>query len=117
MPSDRKKKQAAAKASKKAAAAGGEDGGSGDEGGHHTPVMSANQSLADLTKALESAAIVDSGRTCAGVLSSHPQSRDVHVSSLTLLYHGHMLLEDADLELNFGRCAPGLHGVHGRQPA
>ncbi len=45
----------------------------------------------------------DSGRSCTGVLASHPQSRDIHISSLTLLNFGSMLLEDANLELNFGR--------------
>jgi ATP-binding cassette subfamily F protein 2 len=42
-------------------------------------------------------------RSCTGVLASHPQSRDVHIESFTLLYHGHELLADTRLELNFGR--------------
>ncbi len=45
----------------------------------------------------------DSGRSCTGILASHPQSRDIHIESLTLLNFGCMLLEDASLELNFGR--------------
>jgi ATP-binding cassette subfamily F protein 2 len=42
-------------------------------------------------------------RSCTGVLSSHPQSRDIHIDSFTLLFHGHELLQDCRLELNYGR--------------
>lgn len=31
------------------------------------------------------------------------QSRDIHLESFTLLFHGHELLTDAKLELNYGR--------------
>ncbi len=58
---------------------------------------------ADADEAPASSIAVDNGRSCTGVLSSHPESRDVHISSFTLLYHGHQLLVDAELELNFGR--------------
>lgn len=99
MPSDRKKKVAAAKASKaaagKSAAAAGSDEDSSQPG--------VAESMASLTQEMASSSIQDTGRTCAGVLASHPQSRDVHIASFTLLYHGHMLLEDAQLELNYGR--------------
>ena len=44
-----------------------------------------------------------SDRTVTGVLTSHPQSRDVHIESVTLLFHGHQLLEDTAVELNHGR--------------
>ena len=44
-----------------------------------------------------------SDRTVTGVLTSHPQSRDVHIESVTLLFHGHQLLEDTAIELNHGR--------------
>lgn len=54
----------------------------------------------------------DNGRSCTGVLGSHPQSRDVHIESFTLLYHGHDLLVDATLELNHGR-RYGLLGPNG----
>lgn len=123
MPSDRKKKAAATKGKPKAAtskgkpedeasAAPGEDGEEdGAEGSDATPMMSANASAANLEalgKSVEKMSVQDTGRSCTGVLSSHPQSRDVHVSSFTLLYHGHELLVDADLELNFGRWGDGL---------
>ena len=64
-----------------------------------------------LAAGMKAAAIVDNGRSCTGVLSSHPESRDVLITSFTLLYHGHQLLVDAELQLNFGRWDPcSLHG-------
>lgn len=51
-------------------------------------------------------------RSCTGVLTSHPQSRDIHIESFTLLFHGHELLQDAKLELNYGR-RYGLLGPNG----
>ena len=59
-----------------------------------------------LAAGMKAAAIVDNGRSCTGVLSSHPESRDVLITSFTLLYHGHQLLVDAELQLNFGRWEP-----------
>lgn len=53
-----------------------------------------------------------SDRCCTGVLESHVDSRDVHIGSLTLLFHGAELLQDATLELNFGR-RYGLIGPNG----
>lgn len=44
-------------------------------------------------------------RSCTGILTSHPQSRDIQFEKFTLLFHGHMLLEDTNLELNYGRLA------------
>lgn len=52
------------------------------------------------------------GRSCTGVLASHPQSRDIQIDSFTLLFHGHELLQDTRLELNFGR-RYGLLGLNG----
>lgn len=51
-------------------------------------------------------------RSTTGVLASHPQSRDIHIDSLTLLFHGHELLTDTKLELNYGR-RYGLIGPNG----
>lgn len=49
-----------------------------------------------------------SNRTCTGVLTSHPDSRDIQIISLNLLFHGHELLKDTQLELNYGRYIPLL---------
>lgn len=51
-------------------------------------------------------------RSVAGVLASHPECRDVHVSSITIRFHGAELLSDGRLELNCGR-RYGLIGLNG----
>lgn len=53
-----------------------------------------------------------SSRTCTAILTSHPQSRDIQMESFTLLFHGHELLADSKLELNYGR-RYGLIGPNG----
>ena len=45
-------------------------------------------------------------RSCTGVLGSHPQSRDIHIDSFSLLFHGHELIQDTSVQLNFGRYIP-----------
>lgn len=51
-------------------------------------------------------------RAVTGVLASHPNSTDVHISSLSLTFHGQELLADTSLELNSGR-RYGLIGLNG----
>jgi len=58
------------------------------------------------------AALNLSDRTCTGVLASHPLSRDIHIESLSLTFHGHDLIVDSELELNYGR-RYGLLGLNG----
>lgn len=53
-----------------------------------------------------------SDRTCTGVLCSHPLSRDIRIESLSLTFHGHELIVDSELELNYGR-RYGLLGLNG----
>ncbi|XP_027340761.1 ABC transporter F family member 1 [Abrus precatorius] len=53
-----------------------------------------------------------SDRTCTGVLCSHPLSRDIRIESLSVTFHGHDLIVDSDLELNYGR-RYGLLGLNG----
>ncbi|GJT79012.1 ABC transporter F family member 1 [Tanacetum coccineum] len=57
-------------------------------------------------------ALVISDRTCTGVLCSHPLSRDIRIESLSLTFHGHDLIVDSELELNYGR-RYGLLGLNG----
>ncbi|KAJ6739601.1 ATP-BINDING TRANSPORT PROTEIN-RELATED [Salix koriyanagi] len=47
-----------------------------------------------------------------GVLCSHPLSRDIRIESLSVTFHGHDLIVDSDLELNYGR-RYGLLGLNG----
>ena len=42
-------------------------------------------------------------RSVTGVLASHPESRDVHISSFSITFHGAELLVDTRAELNSGR--------------
>ena len=49
--------------------------------------------------------MVLSERTCTGILTSHPQSRDIQFENFSLLFHGHELISDTNLELNYGRSA------------
>lgn len=101
-PSDsKKKKQALKKAGSKASLKGSASASQLSEAEN-----SAANGLAD---ALEEFALND--RSTTGVLTSHPQSRDIHFESFSLLYHGHELLTDTRLELNYGRCAAACCAV------
>ena len=51
-------------------------------------------------------------RSVAGVLASHPDSRDVHLNQMTITFHGAELLTDTSVELNCGR-RYGLLGLNG----
>ncbi|ORX94057.1 P-loop containing nucleoside triphosphate hydrolase protein [Basidiobolus meristosporus CBS 931.73] len=51
-------------------------------------------------------------RTCTGVLTSQPASRDIKIESFTLSFYGRELVSNATIELNFGR-RYGLIGANG----
>ncbi|CAM8899494.1 unnamed protein product [Rhodiola kirilowii] len=53
-----------------------------------------------------------SDRMCTGVLCSHPLTRDIPIESLSVTFHGHDLIVDSELELNYGR-RYGLFGLNG----
>ncbi|GME78539.1 unnamed protein product [[Candida] boidinii] len=53
-----------------------------------------------------------SDRVVTGVLDSLVTSRDVKLSSVSLLFHGKVLLQDSTLELNYGQ-RYGLLGENG----
>ena len=93
MPSDAAKKRQQQKAKKLAAKGGGK--GKGSVGG----------------ASLEPGG-TPSHRSTTSVLTSHPLSRDLHIESLSLTFHGAELLSDAKLELNCGR-RYGLVGLNG----
>jgi ATP-binding cassette, subfamily F, member 2 len=97
-PSDSKKKRLEKRAMKK--------------GGSKLSLNSEAEN-ADVNKAangVEELALGD--RSSTGVLTSHPQSRDVQIESVTLLFHGHELLTDTKIEFNYGR-RYGLIGPNG----
>ena len=53
-----------------------------------------------------------SARTCTGLLTSEPRSRDVKISSFALSLHGKVLVEDTEIELTAGQ-RYGLIGRNG----
>ena len=69
-----------------------------------TPLTtSANGSTDDLNDMAKLRLATD--RSGSGVLSSDPHSRDIHIESYSLSFHGRLLIENADIALNFGqRC-------------
>lgn len=102
--SDASKKKTAAK---KAAAAA-------KRGGKAAAVASSSKTAGDAQNGVTNGmgALRISDRTCTGVLASHPLSRDIHIESLSLTFHGHDLIVDSELELNYGR-RYGLLGLNG----
>ncbi|KAF6029887.1 ABCF2 [Bugula neritina] len=122
MPSDAKARRAASK--KKAAlnrkqALNGGDGGVSSEASSLngdsapvTPAMSANNSTNNLAAMVGDLDLQAAARAVTGVLASHPDARDVQISSLSISFHGAELLTDTNCELNMGR-RYGLIGANG----
>ncbi|KAG4985514.1 hypothetical protein JHK86_033205 [Glycine max] len=103
MVSDASKKKAAQKKAAAAAKRGGKAAAAA--------VMEASSKAANKV-ANGIADIQISDRTCTGVLCSHPLSRDIRIESLSVTFHGHDLIVDSELELNYGR-RYGLLGLNG----
>ncbi|CAM8975677.1 unnamed protein product [Rhodiola kirilowii] len=104
MVSDASKKKAA---QKKAAAAAKRGGKAVAGSSKAAESQNGSDKLADSIAALQI-----SDRTCTGVLCSHPLSRDIRIESLSVTFHGHDLIVDSELELNYGR-RYGLLGMNG----
>ncbi|GJM95699.1 hypothetical protein PR202_ga12475 [Eleusine coracana subsp. coracana] len=104
MVSEASKKKAA---QKKAAAAAKRGGKAAAASSSSSAAAAAAEKAAN-----DMAALQLSDRTCTGVLASHPLSRDIHIESLSLTFHGHDLIVDSELELNYGR-RYGLLGLNG----
>lgn len=103
-PSDSKKKKAALK-----------KGGSKSSLKASNSAANLNGDATGLEAALQDFQLND--RSTTGVLTSHPQSRDVHFESFSLLFHGHVLLQDTVLELNYGRWVRAAQRAAVRQGA
>ncbi|ROW05956.1 hypothetical protein VPNG_08456 [Cytospora leucostoma] len=107
----------------KKAAAGKDKKGSKGKGepqldAHGNPVAS-DEPATSADKMAEVARLADqmdkhglSDRVTTGVLSSIASSRDVKITSTSLVFHGRVLITDSTLELNFGR-RYGLLGENG----
>ncbi|CAA7269795.1 unnamed protein product [Cyclocybe aegerita] len=121
-PSASKQKRLAEKAAKKnAAVAGTTDDSpsgtpSGSVNGASTPLtsMSGVNSKAASTEDLMSMARLNmaTDRSAAGVLTSDPKSRDIKIEQYTLSFHGRLLIEGAEIALNYGQ-RYGLLGENG----
>ncbi|GMN25001.1 hypothetical protein TIFTF001_000778 [Ficus carica] len=109
MVSDASKKKAAQKKAAAAAKRGGKAAAVAASSKAAAAAESQNgaDKLADGVGALQI-----SDRTCTGVLCSHPLSRDIRIESLSVTFHGHDLIVDSELELNYGR-RYGLLGLNG----
>ncbi|XP_031286285.1 ABC transporter F family member 1 [Pistacia vera] len=106
MVSDASKKKAA----QKKAAAAAKRGGKAAAAAASSKAAEAQNGVDKVANGI--GAIQISDRTCTGVLCSHPLSRDIRIESLSVTFHGHDLIVDSELELNYGR-RYGLLGLNG----
>lgn len=111
------KRAADGKAPKKTAAsrAKGKDSenasGASSVAGDETPPNSKRQDeIKRLANQMDKHGLSD--RVTTGVLSSLKASRDVKITSVSLVFHGRVLIQDATLELTYGR-RYGLLGENG----
>ncbi|KAG6778283.1 hypothetical protein POTOM_018137 [Populus tomentosa] len=111
MVSEASKKKAAQKKAAAAAKRGGKAAASSSKTAAATAASdSQNEGVDKLSNGVGALQISD--RTCTGVLCSHPLSRDIRIESLSVTFHGHDLIVDSELELNYGR-RYGLLGLNG----
>ena len=82
----------------------GKGSGGGEAADAAPPPMTAAEALGS--------EITADGISAVGVLASHPLSRDVKIEQFGLIFHGTPLLNEATLELNYGR-RYGLLGSNG----
>ncbi|KAL4222909.1 ATP-binding cassette sub- F member 2 [Mactra antiquata] len=122
MPSDakkkreQKKKEAAKRGSKKPVqnsdSPNNEEEATNGVNGEEVQNGNTNGVLNGLEEKLDELQLAAKHRSVAGVLASHPDGRDLHLSSITIRFHGAELLVDGRLELNNGR-RYGLIGLNG----
>lgn len=102
------KKTAASRAKGNSANASGASSVAGDD---TPPLNSKNQAeIKRLAEQMDKHGLSD--RVTTGVLSSLKTSRDVKITSVSLVFHGRVLIQDATLELTYGR-RYGLLGENG----
>ncbi|KAI0076942.1 P-loop containing nucleoside triphosphate hydrolase protein [Panus rudis PR-1116 ss-1] len=123
-PSASKQKRLAEKAAKQAAknkgasdtastaTSGSTPAGSTNGSSVNTPrtSLSARTSVEDLNSMAKLQIATD--RSAAGVLVSDPKGRDIKIDSYTLSFHGRLLIEGAEVSLNYGQ-RYGLLGENG----
>ena len=75
-------------------------------------IFTGENGVASIESAFDELTLAAKHRSVTGVLASHPDSRDVHIHNLSILFHGAELLMESTLELNVGR-RYGLIGLNG----
>ncbi|XVF68521.1 hypothetical protein PTKIN_Ptkin11bG0009300 [Pterospermum kingtungense] len=110
MVSDASKKKAAQKKAAAAAKRGGKAAAAAASSKAAAAAATSENGVDKVSDAVNALTISD--RTCTGVLCSHPLSRDIRIESLSVTFHGHDLIVDSILELNYGR-RYGLLGLNG----
>ncbi|KAL1746212.1 P-loop containing nucleoside triphosphate hydrolase protein [Schizophyllum fasciatum] len=113
-PSASKQKRLAEKAAKQASKVKG-DGSTTAVSSTGTPasstaVSTANNSSEDLSAMAKLRVATE--RSAAGVLVSDPKGRDIKIDQYTLSFHGRLLIEGAEIALNYGQ-RYGLLGENG----
>ncbi|KAF5369702.1 hypothetical protein D9615_010173 [Tricholomella constricta] len=115
-PSASKQKRLAEKAAKKSAGLAGSSSTtpSGSVNGSATNTPLTSMSAATSTEDLSSMAKLNMAteRSAAGVLVSDVKGRDVKIEAYTLSFHGRLLIEGAEISLNYGQ-RYGLLGENG----
>ncbi|EKM79725.1 hypothetical protein AGABI1DRAFT_113041 [Agaricus bisporus var. burnettii JB137-S8] len=118
-PSASKQKRLAEKAAKKAAGTGPSSRTTtptGSVNGHSTPLTSVSgaPSKSNSQEDLSSMARLNlaTERSAAGVLTSDVKGRDIKIDAYTLSFHGRLLIEGAEISLNYGN-RYGLLGENG----
>lgn len=102
------KKTPASKVSSKAASKNASKANS--ENGDAAEDLDMNDEVKNLTSQTDKLGISD--RVTTGVLASLEASRDVKITSASLVFHGRVLFNDTTLEVNYGR-RYGLLGENG----
>ncbi|XP_055833039.1 ABC transporter F family member 1 [Solanum dulcamara] len=110
MVSDAAKKRDAQKKAAAAARRGGKGAAASKSAATASKSAVDTNGVDNLTNGVGDLQISD--RNCTGVLCSHPLSRDIRIESLSVTFHGHDLIVDSELELNYGR-RYGLLGLNG----
>ncbi|KAF7348449.1 hypothetical protein MVEN_01361900 [Mycena venus] len=118
-PSASKQKRLAEKAAKKNAGGEGSASGTPTTGSRNgsstnTPLtsLSAATSQEDLAVTSMAKLKMVTDRSAAGVLVSDVKARDIKIDSYTLSFHGRLLIENAEIALNYGQ-RYGLLGENG----
>jgi ATP-binding cassette, subfamily F, member 2 len=105
-------KNASTNGSKASSVAGDDDPPMLDEDEEDAPATGAEkmEKVKKLTEQMDKHGLSD--RVTTGVLASLEASRDVKITSASLVFHGKVLIQDSTIEVNFGR-RYGLLGENG----